>query len=261
MRGATDGRFPDTRRTLRTHVSHPRKGHGAGACVTKGPSWVGAPVQASRRVVAGKTGPCLAKVRGGSVRARLFLASAFRVQGRQHAEEQHRVLEGEIREERPAGCRGATSTQTSRLASVRCLGVRTELNGEVGEGRPAPRGTNTTMTMGDVVGPVASSHDVQRLCAVQERGPLNHRMAAHEAAGMQAPVIGEHGSQYEDWAASISSLSGSLPENISETMRWILPSRYRLVRIQHAPRCESGIAPLLHAVRGELPHWSGLAFL
>ena len=90
---------------------------------------------------------------------------------------------------------------------------------------------------------------------------MNHRMAAHEAAGMLAPVIGEHGSQYEDWAASISSLSGSLAENISETTRWILTSRYRLVRIQHAPRVESGIAPLLHAVRGATKHWSGLAFL
>ena len=250
MRGATDGRFPDTQRTLRTHVSHPRQGHGAGTCDTKGPPCFGTAVQAARRFVARKTGPCLAKARGGRVRAWLFLASAFRVQGRQHAEEQYRVLEDEIRQKCPAGRRGATSTKTPRLASVRRLGVPTQLNGEVGEGRPAPRGTHTKITSGGVMGPIARTQDglMLRLRAVRERGRLSHSMSVAAAASGRTAVIGGGGRKCQSGAASMSRLSGSQTENISETRCRISATSHRLARIQHA-------------LRGELPRWQGLAFV
>lgn len=146
MRSTPDGRFPVTRRAFGANVSHQGQGHSAGNCAEKGPPRVGVAVQAARGGIAGKAGPCLADVRGGGVRAWLLLASALWVQGRQHAEEQHSILARKVRQERPAGRRGSTSPQASRLASVRRLGMRTQLNGKVGTGRPSPCGTNSSMT-------------------------------------------------------------------------------------------------------------------
>lgn len=146
MRSTPDGRLPVTRRAFGANVSHQGQGHGAGNCAEKGPPRVGAAVQAACVSIAGNAGPCPAEVRGGGVRAWLLLASALRVQGRQHAEEQHGVLARKVRQERPAGRRGSTSPQASRLASVRRLGMRTQLSGKVGTGRPSPFSTNSSMT-------------------------------------------------------------------------------------------------------------------